>query len=715
MSRTHRRARSAGTRSVTIERSAVSVFVAALVCLALVLAPSLWLGPRAQAASEVGLQVAAGNLGIVDVGSDVTFTVVVTRTDTQPIGAGRVQIRLDRTPLAGRSALAAWLDPAQADQSATGTVVATVAVRATTGDQATVTATVPAGTMKLTAGAVYRVEATYSLNAEAQESAATARSTVTANAPGGVGTLAVLAPLTAPVRTTGVIPADELARLTADDGELSLWLTALQNRPVSIGLDPMLLASIRLLGTAAPGSAAAWLERLAAAPNETFALQYADADIAAQSQAGIGLLAPTSFEFAIEDSLFGESSAEPAPEASPPVGDRPNRPTVDSLTAWPYALDGIGWPAAATVTAGDLDLFAESGLGTTILDDSSVDRTPGDSGAHVRIGGHQALVADSAITSALHRATSAPSDAIWSQAMSDLFAQLALRAEPARSTPTLATLARDSSNIERLDATLAALADQRLVVSTSLGALLRAPASDATIVDSPEPADRIAQVNALNDRAGQIAQLATAATTPEALTGRYRADMLALLATGWLADPVTWQQTVSDSLTASAGLLDDVRLASMSDVQMFGGQVAIPITVINDLSLPVTVRVQAVPSNGRLVVDSDVVWELAAGSQTKVLVPVTARIGNGQVTVSVTLFNEDMSVQLDGPEHVSVTVRADWESFGTLILAVLVVGFFGLGIWRGIRRRRRARIAEAAETADDGTGADAVNASEEER
>lgn len=715
MSRTHRRVRSAEAGRPAGKHSPLSTLLAALVCLAitLALAPTLWLSPRDEAHATSAnplarLTVTTGEFGVVTPGTDVTFTVVVRRTTAQPLGAGRVQIRLDRSPLPGRAALATWLTETDPAPAPTGQVVATAAVRATTGSQVTVNVTVPASILKLAAGKVYPVEAVYSLNADAQAGtvAASTRTTVISGIPGTANTLAVVAPLTVPSRATGVVSADELATLTAADGELTARLTALQHRPVAIGLDPIIPASIRLLGDSAPRSAIEWLDRLEAAPNEVFALQYADADIAGQSQAGIGPLQPTSFEFAIDDSLFREAAAEPAPSPSPTIGDRPERPTVETLTAWPYTLSGIGWPAENTVVAADLEQFATAGLDTTILDASAVTGGTPDStaGAHARIGDHQVLVADGSLTTALRTAASAPTEAVWIQSMADLFAQLALRAQLNGAAPVLASLGRDAPDLGWFDATLSALARQRVAKTTSLAALLRSSATtDRAIVDAPESPDRVAQITQLSDRTAEIARLASAAAKPEVLTGRYRANLLAILATSWLADPVSWQKTVDESLESSARLLDDVRLAPMSDVQMFGGQVAIPITVINDLALPVTVRVQTVPSNARLVVDSDVVAELAAGSQTKVLVPVTARIGNGDVTVSITLFNEDLSVQLDGPEYVAVTVRADWESFGTLILGILVIGFFGIGIVRSLRRRRRGlQAAAGGEPTDSG-------------
>jgi hypothetical protein len=73
------------------------------------------------------------------------------------------------------------------------------------------------------------------------------------------------------------------------------------DRPVAIAIDPMIIASIRVLGTSAPTSAVEWLNRLASAGNDIFPLGYADADPSLAVQAGAPApLAPTSLEFATD-------------------------------------------------------------------------------------------------------------------------------------------------------------------------------------------------------------------------------------------------------------------------------------------------------------------------------------------------------------------------------------------------------------------------------
>jgi len=115
-------------------------------------------------------------------------------------------------------------------------------------------------------------------------SASAGGQTAAATSPAPVS-LAVLVPLTVRPTTTGLIDATALAGYTAPLGVLTRQLDAVIGTPAVIGLDPMIIASIRVLGAAAPTSATSWLERLQASGNQVFALAYADADLAALAQA----------------------------------------------------------------------------------------------------------------------------------------------------------------------------------------------------------------------------------------------------------------------------------------------------------------------------------------------------------------------------------------------------------------------------------------------
>ena len=95
-------------------------------------------------------------------------------------------------------------------------------------------------------------------------------------------------PRRSPPRPRAIPPASSsprrLENWTGPTGLLTRQLDALAGRRVAIGIDPRIIASIRVLGSSAPPSATAWLQRLSEMPNEMFPLAYADADLAVQAQ-----------------------------------------------------------------------------------------------------------------------------------------------------------------------------------------------------------------------------------------------------------------------------------------------------------------------------------------------------------------------------------------------------------------------------------------------
>ncbi len=130
--------------------------------------------------------------------------------------------------------------------------------------------------------------------------------------------------------------------------------------------------------------------------------------------------------------------------------------------------------------------------------------------------------------------------------------------------------------------------------------------------------------------------------------------------------------------------------------------------MLNALPFPATVIVSADPSNGRLIVEDSVEVTVGAESRSNVQVPIAAGVGRGEVTLAVSL-SSPTGVPVGETVNIEANVQADWEGLGATILAIAVALFFGFGIWRNIRRRRRQRAeaaVEASEPTDDATPAD---------
>ncbi len=182
---------------------------------------------------------------------------------------------------------------------------------------------------------------------------------------------------------------------------------------------------------------------------------------------------------------------------------------------------------------------------------------------------------------------------------------------------------------------------------------------------------------------------------PARLTGRERAEILALLAVSWRSNDADWTDAVTTHDTATTATLESVSIAATSPILMVSNQSSLPFTVRNEYGLPVTVVLQASSSSLKLNVDSSVTQVIPANSRGSVRVPVEARLGNGEVTVRLQLYSPQSAV-IGESVLVPVTVRADWEGIGAAVLAVLVALLFVFGLIRTVRKRRAERRSQVS-------------------
>jgi hypothetical protein len=498
--------------------------------------------------------------------------------------------------------------------------------------------------------------------------------------------LVVIVPLVLPAGTTGLVPATTLSEYTAPTGILSRELDAVTGRSIAIGIDPAILASIRILGDTAPPSALAWLARLSALTNDTFALGYSDIDLTLALQAGSGsVLEPTSFGFAIDATRFATSGTVAAPgDTTPP---KPALPTSASLLDWPYTIDGLGWPRENTVVPADLDALSVSGLTTTLLSSANVGRDRS-AGGRVEIAGHQGIVSDDQVSVALRAAFDATSDASWQLAMARLTSAIA-DAGPEYST-VIATTDRSSGWVDgRFTQTMDALDASASLGATRLSAALSATPVAAELVPKPHTAAELEAAAQLLAAESAEREFATVATDPSRITGSRRIALLAVLSNQARANEGLWPSVAAAFLAKSTDLLASVAVVSTSGVNLFADRASLPITVSNGLDQAVTVFITVRPDTGLLTVaDSRVRLDIEPNSQGKGLVPVQA-ISNGTVRVTVRL-ESITGVAIGTPTRTPINVQAGWETPVVVVIAALVVALFAAGLVRSIVRRRKS-------------------------
>ncbi|SKC35191.1 hypothetical protein SAMN06309945_0028 [Okibacterium fritillariae] len=673
-------------------------------------------------------------------GGIMTVTASVTNRTAETIPAGRLVLSSGSSRIDATNAFDAWMGTnpgagddgaAEADQLVadirTGHEITAVDVDEISpgASFSTESILVPADSLELPADyGVYPIRASYSAGAATAESRDTFIFTPTA-APATVG-VAVAVPLTVPASADGLIPADLLETYTGPSGVLTRQLDGVRDRPVAIGIDPRIIASIRALGTAAPESATSWLERLQSATNETFALQYADADPAAQSQMGFdALLQPTSLLYGMnpanfagmtpppavptEPSTAGTDGAHSVPGATPTATTQPDGspalPDLAQLLDWPYTDDGILWPADDSAAASDLPVFQASGATQTILSSTNTQLdAAATASASARVGDASVLVSDAPASAEFRAATvTAVTPDQQQDALNALSSRLAVLSSNAASDGTVVLLTLDrgvpptSFRVGEAIGSLQSLAGTR--VATLDDARSR-PSVETAIVDAAEPSDRLSDLADRWKNESRLGEFATVLDQPELLTGRERAELLALTAIGWQETPDTFDAAVDKHREQTSRTLQSVQLATTSQITMISGQASLPFAVRNDLGYPITVRLDASASNPRLDIDGSVTKKVPANSRETVSVPVEARLGNGDVTVRLQLFSAT-GVRVASDAFVPVVVRADWEGIGAIILGTFVLLLFVGGLVRTILKRRAERRADETAAAPE--------------
>lgn len=710
-------------------------------------------------AGSVSVVFGALDNGVLVPGQDLQLSLSIRNGTTEDIDGGSIEILLSDELIDSRADLTTWLAPVDDARTDADLILNSLDLRVSAGSTAQLTLVVPATSIGFStepySTGTYGLEAVVN---DATDTVATARSTIEWNtgATQAQTAVSIAVPITVPSTSAGLLSADDLENYTSPAGTLTRQLDAVIGKPVAIGIDPRIIASVRILGESAPESATAWVQRLQNAPNQTFALQYADADVSVEAQSDADtLLSPTSFESSIDGSLFapapsptptptdtvtptptstspaadgsttslagsasaavGETDAPsqtteelpaetptptPTPTDQPQQGDLPQRPTLESLLAFDYDVSGLVWPRSNTISTTDLPVYTASGSTATVTASDNLRYTGSTPlGTTASVDGATLLVSDSPVTSSFVDAATASSDADFRSAVAELSSEIAVLEREAPTGSAQLFIAVDRATAEdgyRLSQTIDTLATLPWYSPNSLSnALAASPTSGVTVTDASAGEQRLETAASILQRSAEIDAFSTVLDTPELLSGEHRLEVLALLSTAWADESSEWTAAVAESLSASYKTLHSVSIEQSSTILLVSRDTAIPISVRNDLRWPVTIGVQASTSNGILDIDEAGVEDASidAGSQGRALIPVKARVGNGETSLRLQLTSTT-GVPIDTPSSIQFNVRADWETFGTLIFAVLVVGVFGLGLVRNINKRRRGEVAD---------------------
>jgi hypothetical protein len=625
--------------------------------------------PEAQAAESVSVILTPSAVS-AGPGQNLTVTVSVTNSGSEDLPAGEAVVTAPSAAITTATDLDSWLATDIRDSLGRYLSAADIPEIAA-GTTVDVPVELPLSLGRF--GGVWGVRGLavdYQLDGESSANARSSFVWTTGATPAKVGFTGIL-PVVPPPSTSGLLTADELTELTGPSGILTRQLDTARGRPVAVGIDPRILASIEMLGEKAPESVLSWFVALKSLTNESFLLSYADADLAAQAQAGAaGVISPSTADVI--------AAGEPEVLTATPVPS--STPTALPVAAFfSPTVKNIAWPAQNSVIASDLGIFTASGLTTVILSSANVTGTTMSSGV---AAGIPAVVTLNGLSTALeNNDVSRAASYLAVASVDDAQAGLAFASLP-RETFSI-------TELSQLGQALDSLMAQDWVGAGTLTAGLASATSVLEIVDSPESSQRISVVSNLLARNSAVSSFSTIAEEPSLITSPASRELAAVLSVGWLGN-AEWSTAVSESLRSSEKILNSVTVVTSSTINMVGGQANIPISVHNSLLQPVTVVVSADPNNARLIVKGTEVVTVQPESQGKAPIPVQAQVSNGSAVLTISLSSQD-GIPVGQPVSVPINVRADWESWGLVAVALAFVGLLTAGVIRTLRRRKQGQ------------------------
>lgn len=626
--------------------------------------------------------------------NNVSATIEVTNTGEKELKDLPVALYIDRDRISDEADLGDILDSDSFTASQLGTQVHTnILERVPAGESRTQSFTIPVSALGLNANepGVYALSVTVR---GAGDPLIDRTSLVWGGVNEGVSTVvSVVLPVVLPASIEALATADELSTLTAPDGSLTQIVDAATSSGGILAIDPRIIASIRVLGTSAPASSTDWLKRLATLKNPSFALQFSDADLAVQAQLALPTpLALTNLDY-----------------ASPTTSDSATTPlTVEELTKWNYSYGPTVWPVANAVSPADTDYFKTNGFSTMLIDGDNVSQLPSlTTSTRATVGNMSSMVLNSAISAKTTSALDAKTDVEFSSARNRLAAELSLVGNAGIGTKQHLLVALDRSTVgssKHVVDTVSAIKSLPWVSVVSVtdgeaalaeSGVAPSPLGTFEVADRSVPEARLDGVSQGITSEASIGEFSAVLETPQLLVAAQRVRLLNLASAAHATPLTAFSTFAAGYFERDNAILNSVTITQSTPINLLGSESKIPVYVNNALPFPVVVKVHTEASNNRLSIsDPDENTRIEAASQSSVSVPVKTRVSNGDVSINVTLrAANDQPVGL--PVNIPITIHADWEVIGIVVLGIMVVSFFGFGAWRSVRNKRKSRALTA--------------------
>jgi len=437
-------------------------------------------------------------------------------------------------------------------------------------------------------------------------------------------------------------------------------------------------------GSAEP--AVAWLAKARAglAGAAVYAWAYANPDVTALAQAKMGqdVVAATT----IAPELLAAQLGVPEPAS-------------------------LGWPVGRRTDRESLGVLQRAGVRTVILDSAALqpsteggaDPSPA---ALVRTdaGPLQAIVTDRELSRSLGSAGDTAAAALIDRQR--FLAETGVLATTPGTTSTPVVVGPDAQwnpNPATVAGILEALTDAPWLTSTSLARVVSRTSTDtsrtlATVsTESQKAVRRADHLKKVSSTQKKLSLFGSIMENQGALTEPFASALLRTTSGAWRSEMDEGEQLLSVVNQELNADIEKVRVISGGVINIASGSGAIPITMSNDLSVPVKVGLDLIGTPKVRLVTNDFT-PISIPANRKVSTEIDAQvIGNGELTVEVQLTNAE-GVAYGKPAKVILRSTA-YAQAASWVVGIAFLVLTALLAMNSFRRRRQAR-ADRADRAD---------------
>jgi putative peptidoglycan lipid II flippase len=225
-------------------------------------------------------------------------------------------------------------------------------------------------------------------------------------------------------------------------------------------------------------------------------------------------------------------------------------------------------------------------------------------------------------------------------------------------------------------------------------------ADQGIAVDSPLPAEHVREVRAAYQR---LFAFRGALTRLQDTYAPLRRAALSLVGQGWRSPGVI--VSARERILAQAraplveqvdGLYTGISVATGSPANLLARSGRLPVTVTSTLAQPLNLVLTLRPLSGRLQVGEPQRVSLGAatnGTARANVVMLVNAVASGDVDVVASLSAPGgIEPLVVAPEPIRVRIRHDWEDRGLAVAGGVLGSLLVLGLFRSVRRGRRARV-----------------------